>query len=155
MVTCSAAKDYHKNPIWRFGHPQKLLSFSLYLNNVVLPQTQGASAGCPFDQHQNIVLKCAYFVVTSTTECWHDQKQNAYFCSILLLVVSAFCCWLCQHSVVGHVSILLLIVTKNRHILIKNSVVGCSIFCCWSNGQLALVRCDKCIQKMQIEWQTV
>ena len=31
---------------------------------------------------------------------------------------------------------------QNRHVLIKYSVVGRSIFCYWSNGQLVLVPCD-------------
>ena len=90
---------------------------------------------------------------------------------ILLLVVSAFCCW--KHSVVGRVSILLLKAfccwscqhsvccwscqhsavewQQNRHILIKYSFVGHSIFCCWSNGQLALVPCVTCYDALSSE----
>ena len=112
---------------------------------------------CPTLIPEAYIIFCevfAYFLVTinnrmltqPTTECLtteyfikmclfccHDQQQNAYttnkrmpIWNILLLVMSAFCSWSWQ---------------QNRHIIIKYSVVGCSIFCCWPNGQLALVPC--------------
>ena len=70
-------------------------------------------------QQQNILLKCAYFVVVI------NNRMHIFI---------AFFCWSCHHSV-DHDN-------KNWRILIKYSVVGCSTFCCWSNGQLALVLFD-------------
>ena len=69
--------------------------------------SQGTCASCPFDQQQNTLLpiteyllKCSYFGVQSTTECWHFQQQNADTFNNRMLIFVAYCCWSCQHSVV-------------------------------------------------------
>ena len=82
--------------------------------------------------HGPLLLKCAYFVFTINNRMLIRLTKLG----ILLLVMSVFCCWSWQ---------------QNRHVLIKCSVVGRSIFCCDSNRQLALVPCGLPFSKSQ-EW---
>ena len=128
-----------RNRVWSHVCCWQMLSLHYRQVKCILTEAeisfiQGTSTSCPSTTAESATANNRIFYYNmplllsrSTTECWHNQQQNAYICSILLLVVSVVCYWSWQ---------------QNRHILIKYFVVGCSIFCCWSNGQLALVPCD-------------